>query len=95
MIKIFIQTTLMIQISLTAWGGYVPPADSPYWCYQDCIALNPSNHGQCVAICYDHRTTINSTVDEDPNRQDKTLSRPMGAACCSWGENITGCMPGC
>ncbi|MGZ3771132.1 MAG: hypothetical protein ACXVCP_02235 [Bdellovibrio sp.] len=95
MVKIFIQTTLMVLLGLTAWAGYLPPPDSPYWCYKRCIASDYSNHKQCVRMCYGN-CFVPSTEDHiNLNSQDKNPVQIIGPTCCSWVENITGCMADC
>ncbi len=86
--KIFIQSTIMIQLGSMAWAGYLPPQESPYWCYEACIKSDYSNHSQCVAKC-----TGDRIFNIDTEAQMNSSAR--AAACCSWGENIKGCMPGC
>jgi hypothetical protein len=95
MFRLLSQTTLIALIGLSASAGYVPPPDSPYWCYQACIAPNYSNHSQCIDECYGSESSSGVQTDADPNCQTKNSAQTRGAACCSWGENIGGCMPGC
>ncbi|AHZ85880.1 hypothetical protein AB1A81_01140 [Bdellovibrio bacteriovorus] len=100
MIKILIQTTFMILFSAAASAAYLPPAENvSYWCYQGCIDDYYSNHNECVAKCYGGRTNPRPKINQHPqqkqNCQDNSQAETMAAACCSWGENIKGCMPGC
>lgn len=85
---------LMIQFGLTAWAGYVPPLNSPYWCYNACITPNGSNHYQCINTCYINKEHCSEELKNQLS-QDKNFNQTMAGACCSWGENIKGCFPGC
>lgn len=92
MIKVLMHITALILVSATATAGYLPPPEKvEYWCYQGCIESDYSNHNECVAFCYGGRRPKAKPVQIQCNDQAET----MAAACCSWGENIQGCMPGC
>ena len=87
MIRTLIVSTVLLG-GLSANAGYVPPPDSPYWCYEACIDPYYTNHNECVAKCYESK--------QCEDRQSKSEEvHPMAAVCCSWGDNISGCMPGC
>nr|BFD65322.1 hypothetical protein HAGR004_03440 [Bdellovibrio sp. HAGR004] len=106
MIKVLTHTALMVLFSATALAGYLPPKENvAYWCYQGCIDDYYSNHNECVAKCYGGRRpkanliqiqNLNLNYNQNQNCQDNTNAAEIkAAACCSWGENIQGCMPGC
>lgn len=95
MIKIIVPALLQILLSTTAWGGFLPPPNDPYWCYEACIAPDYHNDTECVSKCYGEAEDLGGESENTTYSPYKTINHPMGAACCSWGENIKGCMPGC
>ncbi|MFV8256736.1 hypothetical protein ACNQKP_02955 [Bdellovibrio bacteriovorus] len=108
MIKVLTHTALMVLFSATALAGYLPPKENvAYWCYQACIDDAYTNHNECVAECYGGRRpkkTYNNqyiqslTPGQNQNQNCGEYTEgaeTRAAACCSWGEHIQGCMPGC
>lgn len=93
--KLFILTALMIQSGLTASAAWLPPPNSPYWCYQKCIDRGYGNHNDCVNLCYGSNFVPQTEEKAVNSSQMNQPPEVMAAACCSWGENIKGCMPGC
>lgn len=97
--KIFIMCAFMMPMSFQAMAGYLPPPESPYWCYQACIDWYYTKHTECVAKCYGSKksgfTTETQVESKCVDSPEDVPNETMAAACCSWGENITGCMPGC
>lgn len=100
MTKFFIVFALMTPMSFPALAGYLPPPESPYWCYQACIDPYSTKHTECVAKCYgSQHSAFSAETSADSSCEDRSSQgeaiETMAAACCSWGEGITGCMPGC
>ncbi|WP_041576802.1 hypothetical protein [Bdellovibrio bacteriovorus] len=94
MIKVLIHTALMVLFSATALAGWIPPKENvAYWCYQGCIDDAYTNHYECVAECYGGRKP--KKTNNNQYIQSLIPAETQAAACCSWGENIQGCMPGC
>lgn len=55
----------------------------------NCSALRPPVH-----ICSDYDAPA-PRVDYSLNTDEPASPEIKAAACCSWGEDIQGCMPGC